>query len=308
MVNGEGNRMAEPVCLVPSGDWTGEGALWHAAENALYWVDINRFLIHRYDPAARSVRTWFFAEPPTAIGLTDRSDTLIVALASRLILWQPGNDARADFASPEHNWPKVRFNDARPDPAGNFWAGTMQNNVADNGGDIPITDRTLGRLFRVTGKGAATVEKTGIGIANTFCWSPDNKRFYSADSARNVISVWDYDRTTGRIANERPFFVGFERGSPDGSAMDSAGYLWNARYGGGCLVRVAPDGKVDRIVEMAVAAVTTCTFGGPQLTTLYITTARGGLGMANGERLAGGLFTLDVDVPGLPENTFRLGA
>ncbi len=143
--------MAEPVCIVPAGDWTGEGALWHAAEQALYWVDINRFLVHRYDPATRAVRTWFFAEPPTAIALTDRADTLLVALASRLILWQPANDARADFANPDRNWPKVRSNDARPDPAGNFWLGTMQNNVADDGGDIAITDNTIGRLFRVTG-------------------------------------------------------------------------------------------------------------------------------------------------------------
>ncbi|HEY5082677.1 MAG TPA: SMP-30/gluconolactonase/LRE family protein [Bauldia sp.] len=298
--------MADPVCVVPAGDWTGEGALWHAAERALYWVDINRFLIHRYDPSTRAVRTWFFLEPPTAIGLTDRVDTLIVSLASRLILWQPDNDARADFASPHHDWPKVRFNDARPDPAGNFWAGTMQNNVADDGGDIPITDRTLGSLFRVTGRGVSTIEKSGIGIANTFCWSPDATRFYFGDTLANVISVWDYDRATGRIANERPFFSGYDRGGPDGSAVDSAGYLWNARYGGGCVVRVAPDGRIDRIVEMPAAAVTTCTFGGFGLTTLYITTARGGLGMANRERFAGGLFALEVEIPGLPENVFRL--
>ncbi len=95
-----GETMAEPTCVVPAGDWTGEGALWHAAERALYWVDINRFLIHRHDPAARTVRTWFFAEPPTAIGLTDRPDTLIVSLASRLILWQPSNDAPRRFRQP----------------------------------------------------------------------------------------------------------------------------------------------------------------------------------------------------------------
>jgi sugar lactone lactonase YvrE len=298
--------MMEPVCVVPAGDWTGEGALWHAAERTLYWVDINRFLIHRYDPATRAVHTWFFPEPPTAIGLTDRADTLIVSLASRLVLWQPGNDARADFAFPHRDWPNVRFNDARPDPAGNFWAGTMQNNVAADGGDIPITDHTLGSLFRVTGKGTSTIEKTGIGIANTFCWSPDATRFYCGDTLANVISVWDYDRATGRIANERPFFSGYDRGGPDGSAVDSAGYLWNARYGGGCIVRVAPDGRIDRVIEMPAAAVTTCTFGGPSLTTLYITTARGGLGQANHERFAGGLFTLEVEVPGLPENVVRL--
>jgi sugar lactone lactonase YvrE len=85
--------------------------------------------------------------------------------------------------------------------------------------------------------------------------------------------------------------------------MDSEGYLWNARYGGGCIVRIAPSGEIDRIVEMPVSNVTTCTFGGPQLKTLFITTARRG-----DERLSGGLYALQVDVPGLPENRFRLGA
>ena len=300
--------MAEPICVVPAGDWTGEGAVWHAEEQAVYWTDINRFLIHRFDPVSRAVTTWFFAEPATAIGLTDRPDTLIVALASKLILWQPGNDARAEFAAPDKNWPRVRANDGRPDPAGNFWFGTMQNNVDAGGGDIPITDRTIGRLFRVRADGSSTVEKAGIGISNTFCWSPDKKRFYFADTLANAISVFDYDFRTGTIANERPFFAGFERGSPDGSAVDRDGFLWNARYGGSCVVRVSPEGKVDRIVEMPVRAVTTCTFGGPHLKTLYVTTAGGGVGMEKRERLAGGLFALEVDVAGLPENRFRLGS
>lgn len=298
---------ATPVCVAPTGDWTGEGALWDAEGQAVWWVDINRFLIHRLDAAGGGVRTWFFAEPPTAIALTDRPGTFVVALASRVILWQPANDARSDFARPDIDHPRVRSNDARADPAGNFWLGTMQNNVAPDGSDIAITDDTLGRLYRIAPDGSWTTAKIGIGIANTVAWSPDGRRFYFADTLRNVIGVWDYDAATGTIANERPFFTGFERGSPDGSAMDSAGYLWNARYGGSCVVRIAPDGSVDRIVEMPVAAPTTCTFGGPDLKTLYITSAGGGSAMARGERLGGGLFALAVDAPGLPENRVRLG-
>jgi sugar lactone lactonase YvrE len=298
--------MADPICVAPTGDWTGEGAVWHAGENALYWVDINRHLVHRFDPATRAVRTWFFDEPITATGLTSRDDTLVLALGSRVILWQPSNDARADFADPHRNWPRERFNDGRPDPAGNFWVGTMQNNVGGAGADVPITDRNTGRLFRVAPNGSSTTFKTGIGISNTFCWSPDRRRFYTGDTLANAISVWDYDMGTGSVSNERPFFVGFDRGSPDGSAVDRDGFLWNARYGGSCVVRVAPDGNVDRVVHLPVSAVTTCTFGGPQLRTLYITSAGGGVGQTKGERFAGGLFALDVDIPGLPENRFRL--
>jgi sugar lactone lactonase YvrE len=298
--------MTKPICIVPAGDWTGEGAVWHAEERALYWVDINRFLIHRFDAQTGNVRNWFFAEPPTALALTDRADTLIVAMASRIILWQPGNDARADFANPERNWPRARLNDGRPDPAGNFWVGSMANNVAKDGSRLAVTETAIGRLFCVHADGSNTVEKTGIGVANTFAWSPDNACFYCGDSSPNTVFVWDYDLRTGRIANERPFFAGFDRGKPDGSAVDRQGYLWNARYGGACLVRVSPDGMVDRIIEMPVAAVTTCTFGGPQLKTLFITTAGAGEGAAKGEQLAGGLFALAVDVPGLPENKFHL--
>ena len=300
--------MAEAICVVPAGDWTGEGAVWHAQERALYWVDINRFLIHRLDTQTGNVKSWSFTEPPTALALTDRADTMLAAMASRIILWQPANDASADFANPERNWPRVRLNDGRPDPAGDFWVGSMPNNVADDGSDVPITETGAGRIFRVKADGASTVEKTGVGVANTFCWSPDNTRFYCGDTLANTIYVWDYDLRTGRVADERPFFAGFERGKPDGSAIDREGYLWNARYGGACLVRVAPDGKVDRVVEMPVANVTTCTFGGPQLKTLFITTAGGGGGMAKRERFAGGLYALAVDVPGLPENKFHLRA
>jgi len=289
---------------VPAGDRTGEGATWHAEEKALYWVDITRFLIHRYDPDAGTLKSWFFNEPPTALALTDRADTLLVALASKVILWQPRNDVCADFALPEKGWPRVRLNDGRADPAGNFWVGSMQNNVGADGSDLPITDKSAGQLYRITPSGAVSVHKTGIGVTNTLAWSPDGDRFYCGDSLRNVVHVWDYDHVAGMIANERPFFADFDRGLPDGSAIDSAGYLWNARYGGGCVVRVAPDGKIDGIVEMPVGNITTCTFGGPDLRTLFITTAQGGSGRL--ERLAGGLYAMTVETPGLPENRFRL--
>lgn len=295
--------MQSPLCVVPSGDGTGEGALWHALHKAVYWVDINRFLIHRFEPETGNVRNWFFSEPVVTLGLTDRPDTLIVALGSHVILWQPANDARADFANPERGRAGVRLNDGRPDPAGNFWVGSMPNNVGSDGENLPIERHDMGALFRVNPDGSCMTQKSGVGISNTFCWSPDSTRFYFGDTLANTISLWDYDLKTGRIANERPFFVDFERGLPDGSAMDRDGYLWNARYGGACIVRIAPSGEIDRIVEMPVTHVTTCTFGGPQLKTLFITTAR-----LPDERLSGGLYALPVDVPGLPENRFRLAA
>lgn len=143
-----------------------------------------------------------------------------------------------------------------------------------------------------------------LGIANTLAWNPQRTAFYFADSMANTIYQFDYDSATGDISNQRTFFRDFPRGAPDGSSMDSEGYLWNCRYGGGCVVRVSPKGQVDRIIEMPTPNITTCTFGGPDLCTLYITTA--GAGAKPGDRFAGGLFTLQTEIPGQPENLFSL--
>ncbi|MCX5495911.1 SMP-30/gluconolactonase/LRE family protein [Kaistia dalseonensis] len=296
--------MTDPVCVVPAGDTCGEGVVWHAAERAVYWCDINRFLIHRFDPETKTTRHWFFNEPVTTIGLTDRPGTLIVALGSKVILWQPANDARADFAHPEKNVPAARLNDGRPDPFGALIIGSMFNNVAPNGDGVEIDGPPLGGLYRVTRDGKVETLKSQIGISNTMCWDLVRKRFYTADTLKNEIWSFDYDVATGAIAHEKPFFADFERGSPDGSQIDSAGYVWNARYGGGCIVRISPEGHTDRVIDMPVGNITNCTFGGADLKTLYITTARGGDGPL--ERLAGGLFSYRVDVPGLPENIFKI--
>ncbi len=296
--------MTDPICVVPSGDRTGEGIIWSAEERAVYWTDINRFLIHRYDVDSAAVRSWFFDQPVTTLGLTDRPGTLIAALGSKVILWQPANDARADFAFPEKNLPGARLNDGAPDPAGGFVVGSMFNNVDPRGDGVDITANDRGGLYHVDRHGRCTTLKTGIGISNTMVWDVPRRRFYTGDTLQNALWAFDFDPQTGAVSNERPFFTGFERGAPDGSSIDAEGFVWNTRYGGAAVVRVSPEGKVDRVLDMPVGNITNCTFGGPDLKTLYITTAQGGDGPL--ERLAGGLFAWQSDVPGLPENRFRL--
>ncbi len=295
--------MAEPICVAPTGDICGEGAVWHAAENALYWTDINRFLIHRYDAANGNVKTWFFDEPVTALILTSSPNALAVVLGSGLILWEPASDSRRDYAFQLASWPEVRCNDARADPRGSLWIGTMWNNVNKDGSPGEIKNGH-GCLYRVDPDQTSREFRRDLGIANTLAWNPQHTTFYFADSMANIVYQYDYHSTSGEIDNERPFFRDFGRGSPDGSAMDSAGFLWNCRYGGSCIVRVAPDGHIDRIVEMPTPNITTCTFGGPDLRTLYITTAAAGT--KPGDRFAGGLFTLETEVQGQPENRFSL--
>lgn len=297
--------IGDPVCVAPTGDTCGEGAVWHAEHNAVYWTDINRFLIHRFTAADSCVRSWFFDEPVTALTLTDRSAVLAVVLSSRVILWEPETDVRHDPVFLLDAWPKVRLNDARADPSGALWIGSMRNNVNADGtsGEAGGQD---GVVLRLDPNGDFQILRRDIGIENTLAWSPDRKHFYFGDTLANAIYVCDYDSPSGAIANERPFFQGFERGLPDGSTMDSEGYLWNCRFFGGCIVRVAPDGSIDRVVEMPVKNVTTCTFGGPDLKTLYVTTARAAAPAT--DRLAGGLYTIQTDVAGLPENQFRVFA
>ena len=292
---------AQVICVAPTGDRCGEGVVWHEGHDAVYWVDINRFLIHRFIPLDGSVRSWFFTEPVTALALTNREDTLAVALGSQVILWEPQTDRRHPPVFELEGWPAVRLNDARADPRGSFWVGSMRNNVKADGspGEAGGED---GILYRIDPDGTTTIHRRKLGIPNTLSWSPDRRRFYFGDSLANVIRVYDYDPQSGNIAKERPFLENFPRGLPDGSSVDSEGFLWNCRFYGGCIVRVAPDGEIDRIIEMPVRNVTTCTFGGHDRKTLYITTAS--TDAAPADRLAGGLFALKVDVPGQPENQF----
>ena len=251
--------------MAPTGDRCGEGAVWHDAEGAVYWTDINRFLIHRFDESDRAVKSWFFDEPVTALALTDRGDTLAVALGSRVILWKPQSDSRQDHHFRLPGWPFVRLNDGRADPRGSFWVGSMRNNVGADGSAGEAGGRD-GILFRIDADGSITEWRREIGIANTLTWNPAHDKFYFADTLANEVRVYKYDETTGSISDDRPFLKDFRRGNPDGSAMDAG--LSGSRYGGGCMVRVAPDGEIDRVIDMPVTNITTCVFGGPELLTL----------------------------------------
>lgn len=276
--------------------------MWHEEQQALYWTDLLRFLVHRYDLASGTTRSWHFEEPPVALSLIRNSQWLLVALASHLIYWNPVTDERKPHGFLLDGSPEVRFNDGRSDPAGNFWVGSMKNNIASDGALLKA-GKGLGKMFCLAIDGKVTVWREGLGISNTLCWSPDGKSFYSGDTLENVIYRYSYDQADGSIADEISFFSGDPRGAPDGSAMDSEGNLWNCRFGGGSVLCVAPDGSVREVISIPVSNVTTCCFGGQERKTLFITTAAGPQG-AN-ERLSGSLFAIDVTIPGLPENSFR---
>ena len=136
----------------------------------------------------------------------------------------------------------------------------MRNNVNADASAGKLDGRD-GVLRRVDPDASVTQWCCDLGVANTVAWSPDGSRFYFGDSLDNVVWIYDYDSGTGAIQN-RPFLQGYPRGLPDGSCVGAAGFLWNRRFFGGCIVRVAPDGQIDRVVEMPVQNITTCAVGG----------------------------------------------
>ncbi len=297
--------MNYPQCVCPAGDIVGEAAVWSADESAVYWTDVCRFLIHRFDINSGSTHTWLFDEPVVALSLSDQPGLWLVALASRLIWWWPKTDARRDHGFVLQGYPQVRLNDGRADPVGNFWVGSMRNNVLANG-EAGQAGGQDGVVVCVHPDGATRTLVRDLGIANTLCWSPDQRTFYTADTLANCVWAFDYDAASASISKRRPFFAAYERGLPDGSAIDAEGYVWNCRFFGQCIVRISPQGRIDRVIDMPVRNLTTATFGGADLRTLYVTSAS--LERAYGDRLAGSLWALRCDVPGLPENRVKTRA
>jgi sugar lactone lactonase YvrE len=296
-------RQRDISCIAAAYDICGEGVAWHPEESAVYWADINRRLLHRYTLDNSTVDSWQFDQPVTAVTLTCDPEQLLVVLGGSVILWNTRNCNQIATLFQLPSWPAVRCNDARVGPDSALWLGTMQNNVLSDGGSTPIT-HYLGELLCLDRTGRTRIWHSSIGITNTVAWSPAGQHIYFGDTLRNLIYTAAFDCNESAIEQPEVFTEGFQRGLPDGSAMDAQGYLWNCRYGGGCIVRLAPDGSVAEIIETPVKNPTTCTFGGPDLKTLYITSATS-FDIDEGE-YGGALFNMPVEVAGLPSYRFQL--
>lgn len=281
-----------------------EGPIWDAATQRLFWVNIIGKTIHAHQTEGK-VQVWQSDDFPTALALSRRGDKALVALASGMA-WLELKTGKFDrFAEPE-TMPGNRLNEGKCDPQGRFWAGTMQTNLNADGSGKDM-DRNSGALFRIDPDGTSS-QHTGheFGISNTLAWSPDETTFYFGDSVRNVIFAYDWHADEGAISNPRVHLEGFERGAPDGSAIDEDGCLWNARFGGSCLVRITPTGAIDQIIELPVTNPTSCTFGGSDKKTLYVTTAQFSLSdeqlMTN--PLEGAVLSASVPVAGMSDQKF----
>ena len=279
----------------------GEGPHWDAKDGMLYWVDIVGKTAYALRPSDGGSRSWTFDQPVAAI-VPRENDGLLVALADGLAFLDAESGETTPFVAPDSDHAGNRSNESRVDPMGRFWHGTMQNNIGPNGEDLPVTVST-GTLNRVNADGDVTRFESYVGISNTLLWSADGTKMFFGDTIKNTLNVYDFDMKTGVPSNPREFFGPQDRGNMDGSAMDADGYIWNARWGGGCLIRFNPSGAVDRIIELPVTQPTSCVFGGPDMKTLYITSAAVGL-EDNGNPLEGALLSIQTDVAGQPCTRF----
>tara|TARA_B110000977_G_scaffold43842_1_gene59518 strand:- start:903 stop:1811 length:909 start_codon:yes stop_codon:yes gene_type:complete len=281
----------------------GEGPVWDCVGGFLYFVDIERDSVFKLQVSTGNVdmRT---VRRPSAIGLC-RSGRLIIACGAGVVLLDFENGIVSPMCNPiEHN-PLARLNDGKVAPDGSFWVGSMQNNIAEDGTPIELNS-DIGGMFRVTSDGCTVpLLPETLGIMNTLAWSPNNREFFFADSMKGALfsAVHNTDGTLGSI---KQFNTDCPLGVPDGSATDEEGYLWNARWGGGSVVRFDPSGSMDRTVNIPATNVTSCCFGGPDLKTLFVTTARSGLSRqaVDENPNEGALFAVDCGVRGMPISAF----
>ena len=284
--------MAQAACVAHTQDVLGEVPRWHPLERALYWIDAFKPAVHRLDPASGKLESF---TPPEKLGsfAPRAGGGLLIAGRGGLAHYDPASGTLDRIVDPEGGGAVNILNDGRCDRRGRFWVGSMSKTM----------ERASGSLYRLERGHLAAVDD-GIWVANGVCWSPDERRMYLADSHVKTIFVYEFDLAAGTIGPRRVFAtMGDRPGVPDGSSVDAEGFIWNAVFDGSCLLRYAPDGRVNRIVQLPVSRPTACAFGGADLATLYLTTARFRLAPERlaAEPFAGGLLALEVGINGLPE-------
>jgi sugar lactone lactonase YvrE len=275
-----------------------ERPLWNPEEQALYWVDIESNRFYRY---YRQTGKYERFDVGVMIGVlaSRAAGGLVMATKKGFAFWEAQSCLRF-IADPEAHKPNNRFNDGAVDCMGRFWAGTMC--YPDEACKEPEAS-----LYRLDPDLSLHTMETGVGVSNGIGWSPDNRLMYFTDSPLHMIYVYDFDAASGAIENRRPFIhTPDEQGAPDGLAVDSEGFIWSARWGGGKITRYDPDGRVEREIRLPVEYPTSCAFGGTALDELYITSAWTALSEEKRiqQPLAGDLFRVRVGVKGLKEPKF----
>ena len=288
-------------CVLAPGNALGEGVLWSVREQAVYWVDILQREMHRWDPATHAHQRWSFAEEISALAERAHAPGFIVTLRRGFALFDPAADAAPRYLhQPEPERTGNRFNDGKCDAEGRFWGGSM-----DFACEAPT-----GALYSYTPAGACTRHDDGFAVTNGPTWAPtaQGPALFFNDTVQGATYRYRWDPAAGAVSDKTLWkHWPAADGVPDGMTTDAHGRLWIAHWGGGCVTCHDADTAQELArIPLPASQVTNCAFGGADLRTLYITSARTGLTPAQlaAEPLAGALFAVDTDACGVPASLF----
>lgn len=274
----------------------GEGAFWHPAENKLYWVDIEKKELHIYDSISKKDMHFNVgSRPGTVVPVKGGGALIALQNGIHFIDTRTGELTFYNNPLPEN----IRFNDGKCDPSGRFWVGSMHLDLI----------KGTATLYRFDKDKTIHVMLTNITCSNGIAWSAAKKIMYYIDTPTGNVDAFDYDDATGNISNRRIVIkVPDGMGYPDGMTMDSEDKLWVALWGGKGVARFDPaTGELMQKIDVPAPHTTSCTFGGKDLKTLYITTARNELSENDLKTypLSGGLFAINLDVKGVAANFYK---
>lgn len=290
--------MQNVECLVEARFGVGESPVWDGANNRLLWSDNTTDEIHAIDLTSRARRVWHFGDLIGSFGLT-RSGNWIVALANRVVIFDPVNGTTTTLAEIAFGDGVSKLNDGKVGPDGAFWVGSMAE---------PEPNRhPVASLYRVANDGSVEEKVSGgIKVSNGLAWSADARTMFHSDSRGGWIDAWDFDVARGAITNRRRLRQHtFEDGVPDGGATDIAGTYWSAGFSAQCFNRIAADGTLIDKYPVPAAPTMPC-FGGADMKTLFFTSLTAHVSAEINARypLNGSVFMADVGVEGTPISLF----
>jgi sugar lactone lactonase YvrE len=282
-------------------DRTGESPLWDVARRALWWVDIDACAIRRLAPADGTLQSWTLPERVASLAL-HADGGLVAALETRIVhamLADDGTSRLATLAPARHERAGMRFNDGRCDRAGRFWVGSM---VRDMGANV-----AAGRLYRLDPHGFPAAQIDNLYTPNGLAFDPDGRGLWWSDSHPLSQCIWHAPLADDATVGKRRLVVDLHDhpGRPDGAAIDVDGGYWICANDGGRVLRFTPDGRIDRELMLPVSKPSMCSFGGPALDTLFVTTIQPANPQGDDIELAGEVFALRPGTQGIAETPFR---